>query len=337
MVDKLFYNTVLAQTFSACGNFLLASNTYGEVATFDLQKILNPGDGFGPPCRESEYHFVAKSDMQVCSMVTTDKFLITGLTGEISGWDWKTITSGSNPKQSWNIQITTAKDAVDKPDVNSLVVSKEDNLLYAGCGDNKIYAFSLEDGKLVRTMSGHEEYIHSIVKFGGHLASAGEDGFVKLWDLRQKECVASLQPHLKEKVARPELGKWIGTVDLSEDWLLCGGGPRLSLWHLRSMDVMTAFPLEDMGIHVAMFQDDRILVGGTMPHFYHLNYSGKVYAQVPISSTTIYSVAYQESPVKVMCLAGSSSKIDVCSNFTYRDQVLSFAPRIKSSNFPAPY
>jgi WD40 repeat protein len=34
--------------------------------------------------------------------------------------------------------------------------------IYAGCGDNKIYIFSLEDGKLVRTMEGHDDYIHSI-------------------------------------------------------------------------------------------------------------------------------------------------------------------------------
>ncbi|XP_063239066.1 THO complex subunit 6 [Bacillus rossius redtenbacheri] len=336
MVEKLLYNTVLAQTFSACGNYLIASNTYGEIATFDLQKMVSPGEGLGPPCREAEYHFSPRGDAEVCSLATTDRFLVAGLAGEITGWDWKTVTSGTSPKQSWSIQIATAKDAVDKPDVNCMAYSRDDNLLYAGCGDSKIHVFSLEDGRLVRTLSGHEDYVHCVDKFRGQLASAGEDGCVKLWDTRQKECVASLQPHLKEKVARPELGKWVGAVALSEDWMVCGGGPRLSLWHLRSMDVMTAFPLDDAGVHVAAFQDDRILVGGTMPHFYHLNYSGAVYAQVPSSSTTVYSVVYQESPVKVMCLAGSSSKIDVCTNFTYRDQIISFAPKIKSS-FPANY
>nr|CAD7264090.1 unnamed protein product [Timema shepardi] len=226
--------------------------------------------------------FMTKQDVQVCSMVTTEKFLITGMVGEIVGWNWKSI-----------------KDALEKPDVNSLIFDKTKGLLYAGCGDNKIYVFNLESRQLLRTMEGHEDFIHCLHNLGNILASASEDGLVKLWDLRQKEPTKSLQPHLKQEVARPALGKWVGTVALSEDWLLCGGGPRLSLWHLRTLDVTTAFNLDDNGIHVAMFYDDRVMAGGASPHFYHLNYSGDVYAQVPSSSTTIYSAVYQEFPHKV--------------------------------------
>jgi len=80
---------------------------------------------------------------------------------------------------------------------------------------------------------------------------------------------------------------------------LCGGGPRLSLWHLRSLDVTTTFHLDDSGIHVAMFHDDRIMAGGASPYFYNLNYTGDTYAQIPSSSTSIYSAVYEETPVKV--------------------------------------
>jgi hypothetical protein len=34
MTDKSIYTTVMAQTFSSCGNYLLAANTYGEIAVF---------------------------------------------------------------------------------------------------------------------------------------------------------------------------------------------------------------------------------------------------------------------------------------------------------------
>lgn len=83
---------------------------------------------------------------------------------------------------------------------------------------------------------------------------------------------------------------------------VCGGGPKLSLWHMRSLSVTTVFPLEDSGIHVAMFYDDRILAGGAAPHLYHFSYSGDVFAQVPSSSTSIYSVVCQDSPHKVRIL-----------------------------------
>jgi WD40 repeat protein len=58
--------------------------------------------------------------------------------------------------------ICSYRDALEKPDVNSMLYCKADGHIYAGCGDNKIYIFSLEDGKLVRTMEGHDDYIHSI-------------------------------------------------------------------------------------------------------------------------------------------------------------------------------
>ncbi|XP_067010855.2 THO complex subunit 6 [Anabrus simplex] len=318
----ILYNTVLSQTFSPCGNFLLAGNTYGSVAVYDLQKILSPGEGFTSPLHRPEYHFKLNNESSVCSMVTTDKFLVTGTVGEIHGWEWKTITSNKNPKLAWTIQIPSSRDTLEKTDVNCMFSSE--GQLYAGCGDNKIYIFSLEDGKLVRTMDGHDDYIHCIHHSDTQIASASEDGTVRLWDMRQKTCTNMIQPYLSDKASRPDLGKWVGAVSVNEDWLICGGGPKLSLWHLRSMDVTTAFPIEDSGIHVANFYDDRIMAGGSSPHFYHLSYTGDVLAQIPSSSTTVYSAVHQETPFKLLCIAGSSSKIDFCTNFNYRDQILSF-------------
>ncbi|PSN29091.1 THO complex subunit 6 [Blattella germanica] len=192
-----------------------------------------------------------------------------------------------------------------------MVYCKADGYLYAGCGDNRIYVFSLEDGKLIRTMEGHDDYIHSIHCMGSQLVSGSEDGSVRLWDVKQKTHTNIVQPHLSDKLARPHLGKWIGSAALNDDWLVCGGGPRLSLWHLRSLDVTTAFQLDDAGIHVAMFYDDRIMAGGASPNFYNLNYTGDIYAQIPFSSTCIYSVVYQEQPLKV-CLTAIEKRI-ICN------------------------
>lgn len=50
--------------------------------------------------------------------------------------------------------------------------------------------------------------------------SAGEDGSVRLWDLRQKTMTAVITPHTHPKVERPSLGKWVGDAGLSDDWLV---------------------------------------------------------------------------------------------------------------------
>uniref|UniRef100_A0A1B6GSD9 Uncharacterized protein n=1 Tax=Cuerna arida TaxID=1464854 RepID=A0A1B6GSD9_9HEMI len=328
MVDKLHYNTTLSQAFSPCGNYLIAGNIYGEIAVFDIASIVNPPDGLTSSLKPL-YHFTTPRDEQICSLAKTDKFLIVGTVGEITGWDWSTIGHNKHPKLSWTIQIPASRDSYEKPDVNAMVVSTNETtgstLLYAGCGDKKVHVFSLEDGKCIRSMEGHEDYIHSIQKQGWQLVSAGEDGSVRLWDLRQKSLTNVITPHTHAKVERPSLGKWIGDAALSEDWLVCGGGPRLSLWHLRTMDVMASFhSVDDSGLHVTRFYEDRVLAGGTAPHLYHLSLTGDIYAQVDVSATTVFSVAIQEVPHKVMCIAGSSPDIDVCTNFSYREQVISF-------------
>lgn len=327
MDQKLLYNTVLSQTFSPDRNYLLAGNVYGDVSVFDLSKVLGPNKIEENELQGPNYRFTAHPDQQVACMLSTENFFITGTCGEIAGWDWKMVTSSKalNSKVSWSIQIPTNKDSYEKPDVNYMVYSKSNNLLYAGCGDNNIYIINLEDGRVLRDMRGHTDYIHCLAIMDNQLASCSEDGSVRLWDLRKKENTNVLTPHLVDKVARPRLGKWIGAIDFTEDWLLCGGGPSLSLWHMRTMEAATIFDLADQGIHVAEIHEERVIAAGAAPHMYHLTYQGETLAKVPTSSNTVYSVIYQETPQKVLSAAGSSNLLDVCTNFNYREMILRFA------------
>ncbi|KAK0174782.1 hypothetical protein PV327_010512 [Microctonus hyperodae] len=324
---KLFYNTVLCQTFSPDGKHLVAGNIYGDIAVYDLKKTLGPNQTPEDELLGPTYKFTAHSDQQVQSMVSTDNFLVTATTGEIVGWDWSVVTSNkaSKIKSSWTIQIPVDKDSSEKSDVNYMVYSKDNHVLYVGCGNNKIYNVNLDNGKILKSLDGHESYIHSLALMGNQLASGSEDGSVRLWDLRMNENINVLQPYLVEKIARPKLGKWIGAVDFSEDWLLCGGGPSLSLWHLRTMEPATVFNLPDQGIHDAKIFEDRVITGGTIPHVYHLNYQGEVVAEVPTSSNTVYSIVYQETPQSLLSIVGSSNNIDICTNFNYRELILKFA------------
>ncbi|XP_014602976.1 PREDICTED: THO complex subunit 6 homolog [Polistes canadensis] len=325
--QKLFYNTVLSQTFSSDGNYLAAGNIYGDVSIFDLTKVLTPHKIEENELQGPNYHLTAYPDQHIQSMVSTDNFLITGTVGEISGWDWKVVASSkaAKSKPSWVIQIPANKDSYEKADVNFLVYSKSNNILYAGCGDNNIYVISLEEGKILRNLPGHTDFIHCLSLAGNQLASSSEDGSVRLWDLRKKENTNILNPHMVDKVSRPKFGKWIGAVDLTEDWLLCGGGPNLSLWHMRTMEPATVFDLADQGIHVAHIYEERIIAAGAVPHVYHLTYQGETLAKVPTSSNTVYSTIYQEIPQKVLSIAGSSNNLDLCTNFNYREMTLKFA------------
>lgn len=105
--------------------------------------------------------YTVETGKQICSLTTTDNFLIIGTVNEITGWDWKSVTSGKWLKPAWTITIPV-KSSMEQSDVNSLWLSEDETKLFAGCGDSNIYAFNLEEGRLVTTYEGHNDYIHSV-------------------------------------------------------------------------------------------------------------------------------------------------------------------------------
>ncbi|KAK9886127.1 hypothetical protein WA026_014913 [Henosepilachna vigintioctopunctata] len=321
-ITKAFYNTVLCQTFSPCGNYFVAGDIYGKISIFHLSKLIDPDVKLSKEEQTPKYSFVVEADIQINALLSTDIYLIVGTVGEIKAYLWKTIKTSKSISCSWSIDIPNIKDGLDKPDVNCLYFNDDKGILLAGCGDNLIYVFQIETRKHLKVLSAHTDYIHALCGSGNDLISGGEDGLVCIWDIRNYKGVNRIQPYLNSDIDRSDLGKWIGAVGFNEDFLICGGGPRLSLWHFRSLNHSTIFPIEDRGIHVAEIYQDKIFAGGRTPFLYQMSFNGDIIAEIPTSAVTTYSVIHQEEPYKALCIAGSSRKIDVCSNFIYRDLVL---------------
>lgn len=146
---------------------------------------------------------------------------------------------------------------------------------------------------------------------------------MKTWDLRQSKVTNSLEPHTNAKLDRPQFGKWIGTVCANDDWLVCGGGPRASLYHLRTLECTTVFPFPDK-VHVSGFLDDAgsVVIAGHHNHLFQYDFTGTTTAEIPVASPAIYSVVWQNEPTKMMAIGGTSNEVDICQNFNYKDLVL---------------
>ena len=83
-----------------------------------------------------------------------------------------------------------------KKNVTSLAFSANtETLAVSGLGDD-ITLWSLPEGGLIGTLTGHQTAVGSlsVVKSGEWLASLGYEGVVKLWDTRRWELVHSLDP-----------------------------------------------------------------------------------------------------------------------------------------------
>ncbi|XP_060527521.1 THO complex subunit 6 [Cylas formicarius] len=325
MVNKLnkeYYNTVLAQALSPCGNYLVVGDIYGCLSIFHLSKIVNPEanltrEELVPKCKVT-----VKPDYQINSLISAGDHLLVGGFGEIYGYAWKQIKTGRNQQPLWTIEIPDSEDEFNKAEVNCIVYDKDAGTIYAGCGDNKIYVFNLEQRRTLKTFSKHTDYIHCICKNGNRLLSSGEDGIVNIWDIKSGKVVDKIEPHANSQVARPDLGIWIGALDCNDDYVVCGGGPRLTLYHYRFLSNSMIFPIDDKGIHVADIYKDKVFAGGRAKFFYQSSFNGDIVSEIPTSGATAYTVVRQEEPFKVMCIAGSSPKIDVCCNFMYKDQQL---------------
>ncbi|XP_065086816.1 THO complex subunit 6 [Ochlerotatus camptorhynchus] len=326
MVDikKCFYTTILSQTISTDGKYLFCGSNFGEILVYSIERIASCSETItNDPDRlptDPQLVFSLPEKCQVYSLAFHKDFLIVGLNGEICGYQWNG-KNGTIGKKTWTVKLPASTEYTDINEINYLWMDKDEEILYAGCGDNVMYAVSLEDGRVIRQYQGHVDYIHCVSGCAGKIATASEDGSILLWDARQAKFTSKIEPHTSQALNRSEFGKWQGTVSITEDWLVCGGGPRFSLWHLRSLECTTDFGFPDR-IHVSGFIDDIIYAGGDCKNLYQYSFNGDVTAEIPLSAPAVYSVVQQTEPNRFMAIAGAASQIDVCTNFSYRDIVL---------------
>lgn len=129
---------------------------------FSLDRILNPV----PELLTSDYNkpkqihsFEPKK--QISSLASTEKFLIVGTVNEITGYDWKTVVTPKLGKPAWVMKLPSPS-PMEQSDVNCLWLTEDERKLFAGCGDNKVYGYDLEDGRLVSTYDGHTDFVHCV-------------------------------------------------------------------------------------------------------------------------------------------------------------------------------
>ncbi|OTF83272.1 THO complex subunit 6-like protein, partial [Euroglyphus maynei] len=139
-------------------------------------------------------------------------------------------------EEEWMVKLPS-----DSTMVNAITMAGE-NKIVAGCGDSNIYTFDRETGQQTAIFCQHNDYIHSLKCSDQNssnplLYSCGEDGKIFCWDYRSSNKPSlSLEPFRNPELRRIQYGKWIGSIDVTDnnEWIVCGGGPKLSLWHLRS-------------------------------------------------------------------------------------------------------
>ncbi|XP_064151514.1 THO complex subunit 6 homolog isoform X6 [Loxodonta africana] len=208
--------TVFSQSVSPCGKFLAAGNNYGQIAIFSLSAALS-----SEAKEESKKPVVTfqAHDGPVYSMVSTDRQLVSAGDGEVKAWLWAEILKKGS-KELWRCQ-PPYRTSLEVPEINSLLlVPKENSLILAG-GDCQLHTMDLETGAFTRALRGHTDYIHCLAlrERSPEVLSGGEDGAVRLWDLRTAKEVQTIEVYKHEECSRPHNGRWIGCLATDSDWM----------------------------------------------------------------------------------------------------------------------
>ena len=156
------------------------------------------------------------------------------------------------------------------------------------------------------------------------VVSSGQDGLINFWDQREKSVSFTLEPYKNANINRPNFGKWIGSASINNEWVATGGGPRLALYHLRNRQPFQIFDFPKE-IHVTSFIEDNVLAGGESNILAQYSLTGDTISEIITSGPSILSVAWQLTPnCKILTACGASNKIDVTTNFNYKDTTLNF-------------
>ncbi|KAL5292772.1 THOC6 family protein [Megaselia abdita] len=308
---KKLYNNVVSQAISTSGKFLFAGNVFSDIFVFEINEILNSLD---EPQQPKIY---PQNAGLISSLEFHNDFLIVGGKGSIYGLKFNESTNELSKDKSWEVFLAEGKS------VNYFWLNKADNDLFAGCDNNIIYQVSLEDGRVVRKFEGHKDFIHCLTGSDDQIYSASQDGTLKIWDPRENGFIHEIEPQKKHELKRPEFGGFLGSCAISNDWLICGGGPKLSLWNTKTLEyspIDFGFPGK---IHCSYFIDDNIVIGGTHPSVQIYSINGDLKYDLPVeNSPAIYSIVFQTEPQKIMTLAGYSNQLNVLSDFRYVDIIL---------------
>lgn len=329
---RSLYTTCFSQKFSTDSDSLAACDNFGNISLFRLSNVLN-ADNIDKV--KNPYLKFKVSNSSLYTLESSKELLISAPLNKIIGWKWSKLMETENKnniKSAFELPIRSIDGSSSQNiETNSLVYDskKGQKRILAACGNGEIYNFDLETSKLINRYQAHEESIYKIVMKNDcdELITASEDGDVKIWDLRQKDCVSTLKPFENQLCSRPHLGKYINSIAVDENnWLICGGGPKLSMWHLRSMKVMSLLENNDDFFipNTCVIYRNQILSGGNSNSLYVHTFENKLKTTINTNISCIYDISCSNSSNanNITCVSGSSSSIDICSNLSYKATTL---------------
>jgi WD40 repeat protein/tRNA A-37 threonylcarbamoyl transferase component Bud32 len=172
------------------------------------------------------------------------------------GWEWSYL------KRLWQVDPVVLRDP-GNPVVYSVALSPDGEHVAAACRDATVKVRDLRTGQVV-TLRGHEKSVFGVAfspTNGRLLASAGDDGTVRVWDWTTRQELYSPLPGreaipvgMAQSVAFSPDGRWLAAASDR-------GTVRVWDWTTRQ-ELYSPLPDHELRVCVAFSPDSRLLASG---------------------------------------------------------------------------
>jgi len=309
----------ISSCFSPCQLYYAALNSFGFVMVYKTPQSREAGDN-----NDHKPLFTLKiSEKPAFSITTIENCLVLAGYDQLKFFSWDDLKIGK-------LSCLWAEKECSKYSKAKYIskVTHNAGVLYCGDSDGQITSFDIETGQKIFDFVGHDNYIHDLSTFDNGFVSVSEDGCMKIWDVRGGNMTSEVQPHLKHDLSRPKLGKFLKCVtsDAKGDWIICGGGPKLTMYSRNNLELYNPLEIENnefVANVVDLFNEEIVAAGNeSCLRRWHMNGKSKTNVVCEINSAGIFSIASTVSaagkkglPV-IVC--GSDQRIPVFLNFGYQ-------------------
>ncbi|CAG5097032.1 Oidioi.mRNA.OKI2018_I69.XSR.g14900.t1.cds [Oikopleura dioica] len=292
------YRSIFAQTFSRNGSTLYIGDNLGKITTYNVTRW----------SKTQEFQTQLHS---ILFILEYKGILIAGGIGGLV-----TLILSEEGRISNGKRITSES-------YNTALILEDQDVLIGGGPRGILYTIDLNVFHIIKEdIDSHKDAIQcsSMSIDRGIFCTASEDGLVHIWDIKSQEITRTILPYENEELNRPERGRFISCCSMIGDWLICGGGPRVGLWHVSSGELANILDIEEDVPLSMLSSPERIFVGGSRSVVYQFQRNGSKISTVEATSQFVYSI--QKSLKGHMLVSGSTRTVDIYKN-NYKAQELS--------------
>jgi WD40 repeat protein len=258
---------ITACCISPSNKLVISGTASGVLETYDLvNSYARPTNATTTTHSTSSIHsasYIHAQDGCIYCLVSDDQRGLLWLGGDRDlrcfHWDY---LDAHLPHGEHHVEVVE-KISLGCGETNGIAIHPAHNTIIVAGGDTKAYLYDYEYSKVVGALKGHEEYLHDVIldkKSGSLVATCSEDCTLRLWDLRNHQCIRIFDRKRKHRHSSSKRFVTSALFDNDSDFLLMGDGAKnLSIGYVGTGEVVHSISLTGIPSRIRAYEENVLL------------------------------------------------------------------------------